>query len=63
MRHSFRSSNRWFAELALSRAQVIDPVSTGESFEISGHSVYWENKVLIDAIEEWLYKLELTGKP
>lgn len=56
-------SPHWYAELALSRAAVVDPVETTESFEISSHSVYWETKVLIDAIEEWLYKFELTGTP
>ena len=53
----------WFAALALSRAAVPDPVETTEVFEIHRHSIYWENKILIDAIEDWLYKFELTGTP
>lgn len=58
-----RSRNQWFAALTLSRAQELDSVSTGKSVEISELSVYWENKVLIEAIENWLYKFELTGTP
>lgn len=65
MQIEFRPSSpsHWYAEVALSRAAIIDSVGTGEVFEISGQSVYWEKKILIDTIEEWLYKFELTGKP
>ena len=64
MQTHFRSSSpHWYAELALCRAAVVDPVETTESVEINNRSVYWEKKILIDAIEEWLYKFELTGTP
>ena len=53
----------WFAALALSRAAVPDPVETPEIVEVHPRSIYWENKILIDAIEDWLYKFELTGTP
>jgi hypothetical protein len=43
----------WFGNLSLTRG--IDDVPTLESFELDGRYLYHEKRILVDALEDWLW--------